>query len=122
LLLFLSASWLCSKPALAEQFSIECPWIYDVYITFDTDALRVVYEVANGSALKGQITLMSPQEVRFDLLRVGTPPFNLIWNTQTGKLTSVGIPSDPTRPTTVHDCHRAPLRPILSLYDRIAPY
>jgi hypothetical protein len=121
LMLLFDLGWLSLSPAIADQFSIECGWTTSYYVTFDSDARRVVYESPGGTALKGWITAVSAHEVRFDLLRVGTLPFDLAWSENNGKLTWVGVPSDPTRQATTSNCRKTLLRPILSEYERIAP-
>jgi hypothetical protein len=109
-------------PAYAEQFSIECPWIAPQFLTFDTESNRAVYEGEAGTALKGRITRVTRDQIEFELLRVGTPKFELVWDQALGKLTWIGLANDPSRPTKVFECSKTRLRPILQIYDRMAPY
>ena|SRR5687767_7576526 len=110
-----------SSAAIAEQFSIRCAREVWHFVTFDTDLNRVVYESASGSALKGEITSMTADEIKFDLVQLGSPKFDVIWRQNDGTLTWIGLPGDPTRPTMIFNCTKNMLRPILSIYDQIAP-
>lgn len=110
------------RHASAEQFSIECQWIQSYFVSFDTDTKRVVHESIAGTALKGRISVATAEEIRFTLLRVGTPPFELIWRPSGGKLTWLDLPGDPTRRGAESICRRTALRSILFEYEGIAPY
>jgi hypothetical protein len=110
-----------NSAAIAEQFSIRCAREVWHYVTFDTESNRVVYESASGSALKGQIISSIGDEIKFDLIQLGSPKFDLIWRQDDGTLTWIGLSGDPTRPTMTFNCAKNPLRPILSIYDQIAP-
>jgi|SRR5215213_6313947 len=110
-----------SSAAAAEQFSIRCAREVWHYVTFDTDLNRVVYESASGSALKGQIISVTADEIKFDLVQLGSPRFEVNWRQNDGTLTWIGLPGDPTRPTMTFNCTKNQLRSILSIYDQIAP-
>jgi hypothetical protein len=107
--------------ANAEHFSIKCEQTGWHFMTFDTQEGKVVYETASGRALKGHIAATTEGEIRFDLLQMGSPKFDLIWKRAEGVLTWIGLPNDATRPTVTLNCIRTELRPILSMYDNIAP-
>lgn len=106
----------------SEQFSIRCILTQPFFVTFDLSSKRVVYESEAGTALKGHVNSATDGEIRFDLLRVGSPKFELVWSQRESRLTSLGLPNDPSRPTQSVDCTKMDPRPILSIYDRIAPY
>jgi hypothetical protein len=110
-----------SSAAMAEQFSLQCVWYEPYFVTFDTDGRRVVFESPAGSALAGRIHASTTEKIDFDLLRAGQSKFDLTWSHGDGKLTWIGLPGDPSRPTVVHECSRTTKRPILSSYDSILP-
>jgi hypothetical protein len=107
--------------ANAEQFSITCEQAGWHFMTFDTRERKVVYETPARRALKGQITAESDNEIRFSLLQMGSPNFDVIWNRADGILTWIGLPNDPSRPTATIDCSKTELRPVLRKYDNIPP-
>ncbi len=110
-----------SAAANAEQFSIKSEQTGWHFMTFDTQEGKVVYETAGGRALKGHIAASTQDDIRFDLLQSGSPKFDLIWKRAEGTLTWIGLPNDATRATVILNCSRTELRPILSIYDSIAP-
>jgi hypothetical protein len=117
-------SLILSSVAVAEQFSIKCAREEWHYVTFDTETNRVIYESPSGLALKGRIITASRNEIAFDLIKIGSPKFDLTWRpdeTGDGTLTWIGLPNNPERQTVIVKCSGAALRPILSFYEQIAP-
>jgi hypothetical protein len=113
-----------SSAAVAEQFSIKCAREEWHFVTFDTETNRVVYESPSGLALKGRIITASRNEIVFDLIKIGSPKFDLTWRPDEGgdgTLTWIGLPNNPERQTVIVRCSGAALRPILQFYERIAP-
>lgn len=111
-----------SSPAYSEQFSIGCERQGSLhYVTFDTDLKRVIYENASEIPIKGKIISASGDEIRFDLIQMGRPKYDVIWRPAEGKLTVTGLPDNPARPTIVMNCRRDYLRPVLRFHDKIAP-
>jgi hypothetical protein len=112
---------LLSSPSVAEQFSIKCDrdggWYF---ITFDNVSNRAVVESPSGSAQRGHIISTTNDEILFDLLNVGQPKHDFVWNRRDGTCRRTNQLSG--QPTFVLQCVAAELRPILSIYDRIAPY
>lgn len=117
----LTISLTISSAATAEQFSIRCAREVWHYVTFDTDLNRVVYKSASGSALKGQIISTTADEIKFDLIQLGSPKSDVIWRQNDGTLTWIGLPGDATRSTMTFSCSKNVLRSILRFYDGIAP-
>jgi hypothetical protein len=118
----LSAFFTWCLPAEAEKFSIKCVFLYEYYVSFDTEVRRAVYEnTLTGSTMKGTIGFIRDNEIAFDLLIAAKPKFELVWNETTKKLTWLGIKGDESRQGQTNDCVRAALRPLLSDYKNIAP-
>jgi hypothetical protein len=123
-LIALLISLALGSPAVAEQFSIKCAQEDWYHFTFDTETSRIVFESASGMALKGKIAAASKDEIRFDLVKIASPKFDLIWQRRDrgeSTLTWVGVPNNPERQTVNMTCIRTELRPVLSFYDQIAP-
>jgi hypothetical protein len=107
-----------SFPALAEQFSLKCEWYAPFFVSLDTDAGRAVFESAADRNLKGPIVRQSSNEIEFNIMRVGESTYDVIWNSQTNKLTwSIAGKEQ----VTIYECTRTALRPALQNYDKIAP-
>jgi hypothetical protein len=118
MLAFLGWSVSFTQPR-SEQFSLRCILYEPYFITFDTDAKRVVYESPAGSARKGAIIEQNDQLMRFELLRVGETPLQFVWHKQDQTLLLESHPA--WRPDEAHKCSPSVLRPVLPNYDRIAP-
>jgi len=112
--LVLAVAW--SKPAAAEQFTIECRhWDPPIYITFDVETKRLVWEVARPR--RGAIGSITNDEVRFHVL--SDPPVFAIWNRKSGSLYVLGVARDsiPNDKNLRNICHESELRPVMSRYD-----
>src|SRR6266568_1900499 len=109
---------LWSLPAVAGQFSIMCVrggGFY--YTTFDDETRRVVIESPSGTALRGYIDSLTTGEIKFHLLRVGQPKMEFAWDRANGNVTRIDVSPQDEFST---NCIETKLRPILSIYDRIA--
>jgi len=63
----LAALFLTASPALAEQFSIRCTADTVYFLTFDTDARRMVWEAVQGGTYRGRIDGISDTEIEFSV-------------------------------------------------------
>jgi hypothetical protein len=108
--------------AVAEQFSIKCPYGTYYFVTFDTDTGKVVYEMEAGTALKGNIDKIEGERIHFHLLKIGEPAFQLTWNSSQKKLVWLSTPEESKRREVTSTCSSTELRSFISKYDDIAPY
>lgn len=120
-LCMLMAIW--SLPATAGQFSIACVRGGERYfITFDEETKRVILENPIGSAYRGRVDSLSESKVQFYLLRVGEPRLEFEWDRGAGSIARIGVPKESPQAEFSTHCVASALRPILSIYDRVAPY
>jgi hypothetical protein len=105
----------------AEQFSIRCMSYEPYFLTFDTDARRMIFETSAGSAFKGEISEQTPEEFQLTLRRPGQPKLKFIYRTAEQKVTPFPDSGAPPQSWDIHQCVRTSLRPILPSYDRISP-
>lgn len=94
-------------------------WATLPLIKFWRSTNRAAVESPSGSAQRGHIISATNDEILFDLLNVGQPKHDFVWNRRDGTCWRTNQPSG--QPTFILQCVATELRPILSIYDRIAP-
>jgi hypothetical protein len=105
--------------ARAEQFSIKCPWIAEIFLTFDEEGRRVIQETTGGGWYKGVIDFLSDEEIKFHLLVNHLESSDGgVWNRRTGSLVPLRSPNEPG--FEIH-CSSSELRPVMSHYDDLRP-
>jgi hypothetical protein len=111
----LSALLLTVTPAMAEQFTIRCDAGAYYFLTFDTAENRMISETIGGGTYRGQIKAVSETELRFVLLLPGQTPPDLYFMRKEGR---VDVQNGSERSLTLENCAPAPLRDVLSSWDR----
>jgi hypothetical protein len=110
---------LIAPPARAEQFSIKCPWIAEIFLTFDEEGKRVIQETTGGGWYIGIIDSLTEDKIKFHLLTDRPDPSDgAIWNRKTNSLIPVRSQNDPGFET---HCSSSELRPVMSKYDDLWP-
>lgn len=107
---------------LAKQFSLNCKSYSPYFMTFDTEAGRVIYESISGTALKGIITERRDDEISFELIRVASPRVSGIWSGREGQMTWPSQTQPNSPPWDVHKCTEITLRPVMAKYNEISPF
>ena len=109
-----------------DAFSLRCPGDTGPYfVTLDRSTKTVVMETLGmgmGRILAGDITSIAGHEVRFTLGFYNGEKFDSVWDEQSGVMTVIGIPNNPTRPTKTSECTVTKARSVMELYGRMAPF
>jgi hypothetical protein len=90
-----------------DPFSLSCPGrtVKYYFITLDRATKVVVLETeASARMLPGNITGIDDGVIRFTVGHGPSEQFDLLWDERSRSLTWIGVPGNPTRPTTVHEC------------------
>ena len=112
-------------PAAAEPFTIRCARDGYYFLTFDTQARRVVYEAPSthlqGPMYKGHITSTTESEILMEFLVGGRPPVPMIWDRVRWTLQHASDAAAGGAPS-FFDCTRVELRPALAWFDKLYPH
>jgi hypothetical protein len=107
---------LTASPAVAEQFTIRCDRQGAYYfLTFDTNANRMISETVRGGTYRGQIKQISETEIRFVMLVGGPTHPDLLLMRKDGH---VDVQNGSERTVDLENCIDVPLRDVLKLWDR----
>jgi hypothetical protein len=104
-----------------DAFSLTCPGQYGPYfVTLDRSTKTVVLETQSAAEImSGNITGADDGLIRFGVAgRSGQ--FDLLWDERKKMLTWIGVPDNPSRPTTSHECTVTAPRSIMVYYDEWA--
>jgi len=104
-----------------DAFSLTCPGQYGPYfVTLDRSTKTVVVETQSETEImSGNITAADDGSIRFAVAgRSGQ--FDLRWDERKQMLTWIGVPDNPSRPTTSHECTVTAPRSIMESYAQLA--
>lgn len=102
-----------------DAFSLTCPGKTDgnYFVTLDRATKSVVLETEHASgSLSGNIASIDDGVIRFAVGRGASYQFDLLWDERKRLLTWIGVPDNPGRPTTVHECIVTKPRSIIEVY------
>jgi hypothetical protein len=105
-----------------DAFSLRCPGGGGFYFfTLDRSTKTVVMETQGADRiLTGDITSIAGHDISFTLGFYNGEKFDSVWDEQSGVMTVIGIPNDPTRPTKTYECTEMKARSVMELYGRLS--
>jgi hypothetical protein len=103
-----------------DAFSLRCIGDGSPYfVTMDRLTRAVVLEIKTGRTLVGEIKSIAGPQISFTVSWLSFDPGDGVWDEQSGKLTWIGVPNDPTRPTKIQECTVTKVRSIMEFYPNL---